>query len=207
MAAGPRVRVFTEQKLLFHAHKLVFSIASFLRRVKSAIHLIRNPFHNIIARYHLEHRHGIKSNKTFFLEQPNSPEGFQAWCKSQDTKYRSDDEEIFADKNVDNTICHAEFFKYTQWHNLVHDSMRLLNHSIPLLVVYYEDYSVDFNATVSRILDFLELDPVGKLTEFHPRTDYEAYFTKEQRKDIRGLVKKFASGETWQEIKHYFDSN
>lgn len=173
--------------------------------MKSAIHLIRNPFHNIIARYHLEYRHGIRANKTFFVEHPNSPEGFQAWCKSQDTKYRSQDKEVFYDsKNLEGTICHAEFFKYTQWHNLVHESMGLLNHTIPVMLVYYEDYSADFNGTVSKILDFLDLESVGKITDFHPRTDYDSYFTKEQRSNVRNLVREFANDETWEEVKHYF---
>ncbi|KAG7354070.1 sulfotransferase family protein [Nitzschia inconspicua] len=173
-------------------------------RVQKAIHLIRNPLHNIIARYHLEHRHANYKNKTNWLdEHQNDADGLQAWCKDFDKTYAEADKEYFQD-NIPTAICHGEFFKWTQWHNLVHEGLALINHPVPLLTVYYEDYASNFNKTAMRILEFLELDLVGELREFTARSDYDGYFTDEQVKDIRDLIKDVASDKTWKEVKHYF---
>lgn len=177
-------------------------------RVAKAIHLIRNPFHNIIARYHLEHRHYGYKNQTEWLEKHgNDQEGLQKYCRDLDRAYKTEDEKFFGKGKVPKAPCHGEFYKWTQWHNLVHKSLALIEslHEVPVLTVYYEDYSANFNATVARILGFLELEHVGVLREFSARSDYGGYFTQEQQNDIRDLVKSIASDKTWKQVKHYFD--
>jgi hypothetical protein len=173
-------------------------------RVQKAIHLIRNPFHNIIARYHLEHRHYGYKNQTNWLEDhQNDERGFQEWCKDYDSRFSEADKEYFQDK-IPEAPCHGEFYKWTQWHNLVHEGLALINHEVPLLTVYYEDYNTNFNKTALQILDFLELDLVGELRNFTARSDYDGYFTKEQEGQIRVLVHDVANEKTWKEVKHYF---
>jgi hypothetical protein len=71
--------------------------------------------------------------------------------------------------------------------------------------VYYEDYSTKFNETAKSILKFLELDVVGELREFSARSDYDSYFSKNELKEIKNLVKDVATDETWAQVKHYFD--
>jgi hypothetical protein len=174
-------------------------------RVHKAIHLIRNPFHNIIARYHLEHRHRKESNKTEWLDQhPNDAQGLLAWCKDLDTMFIKEDEEFFQN-NIPKAPCHGEFYKFVQWHNLVHQSLALIPHEVPVLTVYYEDYTNQFNSTVEHILDFLELEHVGELREFTARSDYDGYFTKKQETQIKALIKQVAHTETWEQIKHYIE--
>ena len=176
-------------------------------RVAKAIHLIRNPFHNVIARYHLEHRHQNYKNQTEWLEKHgNDKEGLQKYCRDLDRAYRKQDEEYFGKDKVPEAPCHGEFYKWTQWHNLVHQSLESIEslHEVPILTVYYEDYSAKFNATVDRILDFLELEHVGVLREFSARSDYGGYFTEEQERTIRDLVKSVATERTWKQVQHYF---
>mmetsp|Transcript_1684 Transcript_1684/g.3835 ORF Transcript_1684/g.3835 Transcript_1684/m.3835 type:complete len:452 (-) Transcript_1684:207-1562(-) len=174
-------------------------------RVQKAIHLIRNPMHNTIARFHLERRHKEYKNKTDYLEtHPNNEVGFQEWCKDFKQTYAKEDEEFFKD-GVPVAPCHGEFYKWTQWHNLVHQSLDLIPHKVPVLTVYYEDYKTNFNATAMGILNFLELDLVGELREFTARSDYDSYFTKDQLKEIKKLVKDVATEKTWSLVKHYFD--
>lgn len=173
-------------------------------RVQKAIHLYRNPIHNIIARYHLEHRHAGYKNQTKWLDQhQNDADGLQAWCKDYDTRFAEADKEYFQDK-IPKAPCHGEFYKWTQWHNLVHEGLELINHDVPILTVYYEDYTSNFNDTAKDILDFLELDVVGELREFTARSDYGGYFSEQQEKEIRDLIKDVANDKTWKEVKHYF---
>eukprot|EP00934_Nitzschia_sp_Nitz4_P006585 Nitzschia sp. Nitz4//scaffold144_size56818//594//1799//NITZ4_006524-RA/size56818-processed-gene-0.61-mRNA-1//1//CDS//3329536477//6575//frame0 len=174
--------------------------------VAKAIHLIRNPFHNIIARYHLEHRHAAVKNQTGWLDDhANDADGLQKYCADADDRYHKEDKEFFGKDKIPKAPCHGEFYKWTQWHNLVFESLELIDHEVPILTVYYEDYNNKFNATVGKILDFLELKQDGVLREFTSRSDYGGYFTDKQQKDVRSLVKKVASERTWATVKHYFD--
>lgn len=177
-------------------------------RVAKAIHLIRNPFHNIIARYHLEHRHAGYKNETKWLDgHSNDKEGLQKYCKDLDQTYRKQDEAFFGKDNVPKAPCHGEFYKWTQWHNYVHEGLELIEslHEVPVLTIYYEDYSLKFNSTVDTILDFLELKQEGYLREFTARSDYGGYFSTDQERQVRDLVKEVASPRTWKQVKHYFE--
>ena len=175
-------------------------------RVAKAIHLIRNPFHNIIARYHLARKNQAYKNRTDWLDRySNDKDGFQQYCRDFDETFKKQDEAYFGIDKVPQAPCHGEFYKWTQWHNLVHEGLGLIqDHRVPVLTVYYEDYSTKFNATVARILNFLELDHLGFLKDFSPRSDYEVYFTDEQENQVRELVKSVASEKTWSLVKHYF---
>jgi hypothetical protein len=175
-------------------------------RVARAIHLIRNPLHNVIARYHLEHRHkGTYKNNTEWLEShSNDAEGLHAWCKDLDKRYAKEDKEYFKG-SVPDAPCHGEFYKWTQWHNLVPQSLALIPHPVPTLTIYYEDYSKKFNETAKTILNFLELDQVGELREFTARSDYGGYFSPKEVEKIKNLVQNVATEKTWALVKHYFD--
>jgi Sulfotransferase domain len=174
-------------------------------RVARAIHLYRHPLHNIIARYHLEHRHKGYGNKTSWLEtHSNDAAGLHVWCDDLRKTYAKEDKAYFKE-NVPSAPCHGEFYKWTQWHNLVHESLDLIPHKMPILTVYYEDYSANFNETTLAILDFLELKQVMPLREFSARSDYDGYFTPEEKESIKSLIQEVASAQTWGEIKHYFE--
>jgi hypothetical protein len=174
-------------------------------RVQKAIHLIRNPLHNIIARYHLEHRHkGYKNHTNWLDDHANDAEGLHKWCKDMDKTYAEEDKEYFQDA-VPKAPCHGEFYKWTQWHNLVHEGLDLIPHPVPVLTIHYEDYNTNWNSTAKSILDFLELEQVGELREFTSRSDYGGYWTKKEVQDIKALVKEVANERTWKEVKHYFD--
>ena len=179
-------------------------------RVAKAIHLIRNPFHNIIARYHLEHRHYQYKNQTDWLKKhENDKKGLQKYCKDLDDEYKKQDEEFFGKGKVPKAICHGELYKWTQWHNLVHEGLKQMKslHEVPVLTIYYEDYSTKFNETVAEILGFLELENIGELREFSARSDYDGYFTEEQLQHAKSLVKSVASDKTWSQIEHYFQDS
>mmetsp|Transcript_5939 Transcript_5939/g.14751 ORF Transcript_5939/g.14751 Transcript_5939/m.14751 type:complete len:643 (+) Transcript_5939:420-2348(+) len=56
-------------------------------RVSRVIHLIRNPFHNVIARFHLERKHHGDANttedRTWLESHPDNHEGLDLFCKEQ----------------------------------------------------------------------------------------------------------------------------
>ena len=56
--------------------------------VKKAVHLIRNPLDNIVARFHFEMKKLSVENKP--QTHTMSREGFRAMCKEMDAKYQND---------------------------------------------------------------------------------------------------------------------
>ena len=154
----------------------------------------------------MERRHREYGKKEDWLKaHSNDAKGMHKWCADLGKEYKRQDENFFGKNKIPKAPCHGEFYKFTQWHNLVHEGLDLIEHDVPVLTVYYEDYTTNFNSTANGILDFLELEQVGELREFSARSDYGGYFSKEQQKEIKKLVKKVASKKTWEQLKHYFD--
>lgn len=117
--------------------------------IQKVIHLIRNPFDNIVARMHYEQKKWIKQNTSDDIEHltffTNTIEGFGLWCMYKDKltenhhnlknilhkfQYNNNDNDNTTTTNFtswndlydqDGTIpfCIAEFYRYLQWHNYV----------------------------------------------------------------------------------------
>uniref|UniRef100_A0A7S4HK89 Sulfotransferase domain-containing protein n=1 Tax=Odontella aurita TaxID=265563 RepID=A0A7S4HK89_9STRA len=174
--------------------------------VKKAVHIIRNPFDNVVARFHLEHKRHKKLNDNEWPKVfPNTKDGFQKWCASIDanpalTKARWVDGELAAALAA--TPCHAEFFRYVQWHNLAFSMARDM--ALPTFVFHYEDYSDHFDDTLNGLLDFLELPSVKEGPDFELGKEYGDYYTEEQRASVTKLIKELSSLETWNYLQQYF---
>eukprot|EP00538_Stauroneis_constricta_P006599 CAMPEP_0119572008 /NCGR_PEP_ID=MMETSP1352-20130426/44404_1 /TAXON_ID=265584 /ORGANISM="Stauroneis constricta, Strain CCMP1120" /LENGTH=431 /DNA_ID=CAMNT_0007621691 /DNA_START=91 /DNA_END=1386 /DNA_ORIENTATION=- len=193
-------------------------------RVHKAIHLIRNPMHNAIARFHLDYRNRQKSHsadiRAFTKKYKQDKRGFRAWCRDLDGRYASENERYFSSSRsssqsqsavswdvMKDVPCHTEFFKWTQWHNLAHESIGLIekeHHEVPVLTVYYEDYVSRYNETVDSIVDFLEQEKVGTLRDFQVRSNYDGYYDSEHVGQIRAMVEAISNDSTWEKVKHYF---
>ena len=109
--------------------------------------------------------------------------------------------------------CRGIFFRYVQWHNLFHLALDYAPHKPRVLTVHYENYQTStFQDTAKSVLEFLELKPVpgredGEVNwlEFHLPTDYDLYFTTEEKEYICAFLGTLASPRVWGEIQHYFD--
>jgi len=173
-------------------------------RVRGVIHLIRNPFTNIVARYHLERRHLVQKNPALELQLPNNATGFQRWCRYLDEAYGENEAEVLPEKIVSlmkDVPCRAEFFKYAQWHSRLVDVLPQLGKT---LTVHYSDYEMRFNETVSSIMDFLQQQVTQPIRPFRPLPTYSDHYTDAQRKAARKLVKVVSSSEVWSMIRQYF---
>ena len=180
-------------------------------RVKKAIHLIRNPFHNFVSRYHLVRKNNIakgKRKEEWVERHPLDAIGFQRWCNELDEMYKKEEDENFEHdmvKQLRLSPCHGEVLKFIQWHNLAFQLTQ--RHGIESLVVYYEDYASNFNQTLDTILDFLELPTVLKPRGFEAGHEYNKFYTSLDKRRIQLLVQEIASETTWNHLEHYFDHN
>lgn len=184
--------------------------------VERAIHIIRNPFDNLVSRFHHEQKEYKKKNRTSWTERySNDVAGFKKWCVDVDSvsemEYNSYYDHLPPD-NVDwkvygynqTTIlhdvrgvsCHAEFFRYAQWHIRAMQVVELLH--IPVLYVHYEEYANDINDMTDQILNFLHLDRKkggeGELPYFQSNKDYSAYFTREERASASEFIRRLVDG-------------
>ena len=175
--------------------------------VAKVIHLIRNPLTNVIARFHLEQRHMAQHDPATAFSR--DAEGFAAWCRMLDDQYSNDDAEHFTPEQLqlmEQTPCHAEFFKYVQWHNIL---LELIDaHQWPVLTIHYEDYAYDqLEETATRLFRFLEQTPVEALKSFRDLPSYSDHVSLQERVALHALVQNVASPATWELLQRYFEDS
>jgi hypothetical protein len=174
-----------------------------------AVHLLRSPFDNIVARMHLairrKKRLGWSDEQVSVFE--NSKDGFAAWCQYLDETYLKEEtathlipddvKKLFVD-----LPCHADWYRYVLWHN--HAIAATDNLGLPVHYMHYEDYSTNYNKTLSGLLDFLELDQVHAPDYFIPGKTYIRFYERKHAQLAAKLAQAVATPECWELIKHYF---
>ncbi len=182
--------------------------------LQRAVHLIRHPFDNIVARLHLRERHWEQQrNDPKYQERValwnRTKDGFRAYCEFRDTRsFRQE----FKERSLSNEIlmvakdvpCYQEFVTYTRWHNYAVEL--LAEKSIPVLTLFYEDYALDWNKTVQELLDFLLLSPApdAQPEEFILGKHYDEFYDQNEKLAAKKLVQELASAELWSLLQRYF---
>ncbi|GKY94055.1 hypothetical protein MPSEU_000372100 [Mayamaea pseudoterrestris] len=178
--------------------------------VGKAIHIFRHPLDNIVARFHLEYNVQRARGNTAFTDAFTKDEnGFKRWCRLEDTN-RS----LLAHRLIDKRLrqvmaaipCFNDFYRYIQWHNLAFSVSHDLN--LPTMILHYDNYSKDFEATRDNLLNWLELPRVANGVKFHDGKVYRSYYTLEEKQAIHAFIREFSSAETWKHLINYdFESN
>lgn len=134
-------------------------------------------------------------------------EGFRAFCKDLDQHL----DDAFYEKYsgvfqaVKNIPCHADFFRYIQWHNLAF--ITAWDMSLPTMLIHYENYTNNFNQTKDTLLKFLEQDAVHEPPHFESGKVYRDYFTAEEITAVSRMFLSLALEKTWYHTKHYLDQS
>jgi len=173
------------------------------RFVSKAIHLIRNPFDNIVARFHLDRESEVNHDDVY----PKTKEGFRSYCAMLDAQHALEENSIPFLKDalalLQNVPCRSDFVRYIEWHNMAFITTQDLE--LDTYILYYDWYEMRFNETVSELLQFLHLERRGKIRQFIPGKVYQDYFyTKEERKAVRVAFRRLATKTTWKHIERYF---
>lgn len=192
--------------------------------VHRAVHLIRHPFDNIVARFHLDYNRQVhvQKNESYGTLFPNNQTGFRRWCSHYDKKFIKEIKTThprWIDKELEVSMygmpCKSEFLRYVQWHNLAFGTT-MNELGIPTLVIYYEDYHHQFNQTKESIIAFLELESASeqqhhdddeeeeKKVFFQSGKEYGNFYTNKQKTIIWNFIRNFASWETWQWLERYY---
>lgn len=188
-----------------------------VRRVQKVVHLIRNPFTNIVARFHLESRNLFRREQRTGQWLPKNATGLRNFCQILDEFYAPQEQGVLDEQVrqlMEDVPCRAEFYKWTQWHNRLGQVLPVLgpsatagdgnNNHIPVLTLYYEDYHARLNETAKSVLDFLALEPaVLPYRAFRELPSYADHFTTEQRRAAWRLMQALATPWTWERIQRY----
>eukprot|EP00536_Pseudo-nitzschia_multiseries_P007622 jgi/Psemu1/196004/e_gw1.181.13.1 len=181
---------------------------------KRAVHLIRDPFDNIVARLHLKERRWARRDNNAKYEERveifnKTKEGFRAYCEFRDTRSFKQERRhgILSNELLQyakQVPCYGEFIAYTEWHN--HAVALLEKKDIPVLTLFYEDYASDWDETVGRLLSFLSLSPAkgAKAEEFIRGKHYNEFYDKEEKLAAMKLIEALSSTELWNLLRRYF---
>jgi len=177
--------------------------------VDKAIHLYRNPFDNIVSRFHLElKRQSTHDPLTAGLTK--SRKGFRKFCKRMDERWIEHERTsiVYTDELLSvmqNIPCHSDFVRYVEWHNQAHVTTSDLQ--LETLLLHYETYAAPtYEATTQTLLDFLELTrKSNNVHVFVEGKEYSReYFTKDERAAVKNVLQELALQVTWDNLKHYF---
>ena len=184
--------------------------------VDRLVHIVRNPYDNLISRFHHEYNRRVPAAKmgnerarNWTLQHPKNQTGFRQFCQDLDSDFvqrykpASFPSELY--QQIQKTSCHDEVIQYISWHNGAFATSDILK--VPTLVYYYEDYQPPkFNDTIDNLLNFLELPRIKEPLAFHSGHEYERdYFPGQHREHVQKLAKMLATKKTWKAIAHYFD--
>jgi hypothetical protein len=173
---------------------------------KRAVHLVRSPFDNLVGRFHLSVRRQskIRADVTATeLEEafPDTATGLANWCRYLDDKYAEQESHYPVLAKYKDVPCHAEWFRYIQWHNLADTVLRDLD--IPVHYLWYHNYTSGFNETVQDLFDFLSLDASEQPYPWYPGHSYQSFFPPALTTAAVSMMKDLASANTWRLIKDY----
>ena len=185
--------------------------------VKRAVHLLRNPFDNVVSRFHLkakelDSRRGDEDNgdsKSLLLHFDYNKEGFRKWCKHIDASFVEEESTLTAFTKRQELLkkipCHADFIRFLLWHHYAERTQA--NLMLPTLILHYEDYFSNFNQTVAELMAFLNIEHTRNEPElFESGKTYRDYFTTSEKKAVKDLARHISTNETWGRIERYFSS-
>ena len=172
--------------------------------VRRAVHVIRNPFDNVVSRFHLKAKELRARNREHY---DSSKEGFRRWCAYIDGSFVKQEAALKAfssrRKLLDRIPCHADFVRYLLWHHYAERTQSSLN--IPTLVLHYEEYYANFNATIGSLMSFLHIEGAKNTPEkFEIGKTYRDYFTSAEKNAVAELAESISSNITWQRLERYF---
>lgn len=176
-----------------------------------AVHLFRNPLDNLVARMHLgvqRRRDKLKWEEHSLQNFTYDPRGFRAWCSYLDGILRVDLRQLLRQRGVAEDVleglpCLSEWWRYVHWHNQAIDMLQSLK--VPTMVMYYEEYTDNYQKAVDTLFEFLELDQVLPPAPFITGKTYETYYTDHEKRLAAQLVEKLASPLCWQIVRDYLE--
>jgi hypothetical protein len=177
-----------------------------------AIHLFRHPLDNIVSRMHHDSKHSLSRVGT---TSQSDRDRLEYWCQ-ENAKLAPKAALLellpqrISSAIVDHPLCGVDFFRYIQWHNRVWEmstsARRRQQQTFPVLHLFYEDYFLNYNATVKGILDFLELPRAEGVQpiKLEQNKTYLHLYTPIEIQATAEFLHAMAIPPVWQALQRYF---
>jgi hypothetical protein len=169
-----------------------------------AVHLIRNPFDNMVARLHFAMDR--MEEKGVPASYSRDRQGLLAWCRDMDSKYEVENVDLIRPevrKLLKDVPCHADWYRYVQWHNLALQMTEEME--LPVLYLHYERYGWQHDKVVGDLFQFLKLAQVNEPMKFVVGKHYVDFYTRAEQQAATRLVKALATPSVWELVESYFD--
>lgn len=179
--------------------------------INKIVHLYRNPFDNVVARFKSAfNKHQLSKDDPDRLNTyTDDRDGFRRFCHDVDLKYSQDeDSNKFVEddllKIVKDVPCHADFFRYIQWHNNAAITARDMRRQ--RLIIFYESWHYRWNNTMWQISEFLRQERLQYGVDALPDPHiFSEYFTDDEFYKVGAMFEELAMSEVWQQVEHYFE--
>jgi len=187
-------------------------------KVAKAVLLIRDPFDNIVSRYHLAQQQqqnqqtGTSDSNGSLAETAHHTtldrDNFRRFCASVENHHELSERRMaFLQDGILDLMrgvpCHEDLLRWIEWHNLAFITASDLE--LEEYVLYYESFGKHFEETKQSLLNFLELKQTAQPPRFEARASYN-YYTPQEREKVKKAFEIMASGKTWKHIQHYFET-
>lgn len=183
------------------------------KMVTKAIHLIRDPFSNIVSRFLMfEERSKDKdfdsANPITKTGYPMTKLGFQKYCRDMDTKFYNDEYEWFLkqpemNEAMSGVPCRSEFYKYFQWHNLARNAAVEIQ-KVPYMLIHYNLFIDKFETELRKMLSFLQLPENGRNVRNRYYNVYYYFYDIDQVNAVQKLAKYMSEEWLYNELDIYF---
>jgi hypothetical protein len=169
------------------------------------VHLVRNPFDNIVSRFRLHKKQLLRERSHGRKKSFNATE-FHEYCKDQDAMFDNEERWTWKHskvmKNAKRLPCHADWYRLITWHNYAFEMSADHQETIETLVLHYDDYRIDHNGTILNLLKFLSLKRIQSPIEFR-WSNYSEFYNEDQRRAAINFVRLIASNDTIEELRRY----
>lgn len=177
--------------------------------IEKTILVIRDPFQVIYDRFiylsfsyeKLNHR-----DHEWHTKYMINSKGFESYCSTAEVKFADEEQKWFHEEDRLKMLlgipCHAEFFRWVQWYNLMFQTLEYLE--MPFEIIYYEDLETKYNETFSKVLNFynLQLNASAALPKFYPKVKHR-FLSSENEELVKNTIKYFATNITLGHVQHY----
>merc|ERR1712037_590746 len=175
--------------------------------ISRIVHLIRDPFSNVVARYHHARLVHTQQHDTSWLKKhPNNKNGFHRWCQEMDVQ-----DILIQEDEEDETNLKRERDKEIV--DMINDNIAVpmeWMHGYPTYILYYEELKADEPRldVLRKIASFLKwnvsLLDIELSQKYMPIfRNYTSWYTNIELRNINHFLYKWAYPQTLEFIQRY----
>jgi len=179
--------------------------------VEKMIHLVRDPFDTVVARYYSYVQLVNKGTIDKLRGEADlkfEVSDFKRWCNRMDSTFQASEDAVLSAEQRERgrrTPCRQEFLKIIKFHDNV---LQMVDqHNIDRLVVKFENYVTRTDNTVTKVNNFLNYPTNTRNMKTPFGTSgiwmFKNFFTDQERVLVSNFIRFEASATLWHHLNMY----